>query len=220
MSSIVCVVVHPSRIIREGLTSILAKSPFAPACTAASIEEVPSLIASGGEEMLVLIGVREAIDLADGLQAAKASFPDASVLLIGDAANRDLVMTALALGATSFVDENVASSVLIKELELAAQGEPVISVPVFKRLLVHFSAPPREQALMSRASGNLRPQPRSRRRLWQPYRQRPPHGAMELSEDEQLHPSQHRWTGQSLFQGLWPSGSPPGLPLLRSDPQL
>ena len=55
---------------------------------------MPSIIAGGGEEVLVLIGVREASDLADALQAAKASLPDASVLLIGDAANRDLVMTA------------------------------------------------------------------------------------------------------------------------------
>jgi SAM-dependent methyltransferase len=42
----------------------------------------------------------------------------------------------------------------------------------------------------------------------------------ELSEDEQLHPPQHRWAGQSLFQGLWPAGSAPGLPLLPGDPRL
>ena len=149
MASIVCVVVHPSRIVREGLTSILAKSPFAPACTAASIEQVPSTITGGGEQVLVLIGVRETSDLAQGLEAAKANFPDAPVLVIGDAGDRDLVMTALALGATSFVDENVATSTLIKELELAAQGDPVISVLLLKRLLPHFSAPPREKALTS-----------------------------------------------------------------------
>ena len=58
-----------------------------------------------------------------------------------------------------------------------------------------------------RAAGALRPQPRSRRRLWGTYRQRPPNGLEELSEDEQLHPPKHRWAGQSLFQGLWSAGS-------------
>src|SRR5262245_633738 len=66
-------------------------------------------------------------------------------------------MTALALGATSFVDENVASPALIKELELAAQGEPVIPVLLLKRLLPHFSAPPRENALRSATPDDLEP---------------------------------------------------------------
>jgi DNA-binding NarL/FixJ family response regulator len=74
MSSIVCIV-DSSRIVREGLTRILAKSPFEPACTASSMEEVPSAIAGAGEQMLILIGVREECGLAKDLSAAKASFP-------------------------------------------------------------------------------------------------------------------------------------------------
>ena len=65
MPSIVSVVVHPSRIFREGLTSILAKSPFEPACSASSIEEVPSTISGAGEQVLVLIGVRDSSNLAE-----------------------------------------------------------------------------------------------------------------------------------------------------------
>ena len=64
MVSIVCVVVHPSRLAREGLKAILAKSPFAPICTSSSIEEVPSIIAGAGEQVLVLIGIRDAAHLA------------------------------------------------------------------------------------------------------------------------------------------------------------
>src|SRR5262245_16169937 len=157
MPSIVCVVVHPSRIVRKGFKRILATSPFEPACTAASIEDVPSTIADAGEQVLVLIGAREGSDLADDLEAAKASFPDAHAVVFGDASNRDLVMTALALGATSFVDENVATSTLVKELELVAQGEPVISVSVLRRLLGHFSAPPREEAIATPALDDLEP---------------------------------------------------------------
>ena len=140
MSSIVCVAIHPSPIGRKGLRSILAKSPFEPACTASSIEGVPSTIAGAGKQVLILIGVRQASDLANAVQAAKASFPDAPVMVIGDAGNGDLVMSAFALGATSFVDENVATSILIKELELMVQGEPVISVLLLKRLLGLSSA--------------------------------------------------------------------------------
>ena len=135
MPSIVCVVVHPSRIVREGLTSMLARSPFEPACTASSTEDVPSTIAGPGEQVLVLIGVRKGSDLAEALSAAKAGFPDAHLVVFGDSGKRDLVTAALELGATSFVDENMATSALVKELELVALGEPVVSVYILKQLL-------------------------------------------------------------------------------------
>jgi two-component system, NarL family, nitrate/nitrite response regulator NarL len=151
MPSIVCVVVHPSRIVRAGLASIFAESPFQPACTASSIEDVPSTVASAGQQLLVIIGVREGSDLVDDLAAVKASFPDAHVVVLDDPGKRDLVMTALASGATSFVDENVATSTLMKQLELLTQGEPVISVSVLKSLLEHSSILPFEKAMMAPA---------------------------------------------------------------------
>jgi two-component system, NarL family, nitrate/nitrite response regulator NarL len=147
MASIVCVVVHPSPIFREGLTSILAKSPFKPVCTASSTKDVPSTVAGAGEQVLVLIGVRDGGNLAEALIAAKARFSEAHIVVIGDSGQRDVVTTALASGATSFIDEHVATSTLIKELELAAQGEPVISVLILKRLLGPGSAPPCEEAV-------------------------------------------------------------------------
>jgi two-component system, NarL family, nitrate/nitrite response regulator NarL len=141
MPSIVSVIVDPSRIFREGLTSILAKTPFEPACTASSTQDVPSTISDAAEQILVLIGVREGSDLAEALRAMKATFPDAHVVVVGDASKCDNVTIALELGATSFIDENLATSTLVKELELVAQGEPVISVFIFKLLLGHRSAP-------------------------------------------------------------------------------
>jgi two-component system nitrate/nitrite response regulator NarL len=132
--SLVCVV-HPSRLARKGLEAALANSPFSAACTSSRIEEVPSTIASAGEQLLALIGVREAAHAAQALSATKASFPDARIVVVGDAGDRELVVTALAGGATTFIDENVATSTLIKELELVAQGEPVISVLIMQRLL-------------------------------------------------------------------------------------
>jgi two-component system, NarL family, nitrate/nitrite response regulator NarL len=146
MASVVCVVVDPNRIAREGLKTILAKSPFDPVCTASGIADVPSTIAGAGEQVLVLMGVREAGALAEALSAAKARFPDAHVVVVGDLCNRGLVVTALAEGATTFIDENVATSTLIKQLELVAEGEPLISVVLAKRLLGQSSAQAVEQA--------------------------------------------------------------------------
>src|SRR5262245_22123706 len=114
MPSIVCVVVHPSRIVREGFASILAKSRFEPARIASSIADVPSTIADAGDQVLILTGVRDAGDLVHDMGAAKASFPAAHVVVVGDANRRDLVAAALELEASSFVDENVATSSLIK----------------------------------------------------------------------------------------------------------
>src|SRR5262245_21084387 len=157
MPPIVCIVVHPSRFVREGLASILAKSAFDPACIAPNIADVPSTIAGDGEQVLVLIGVLEGSDLVHDVVAAKASFPDAHVVIVGDANRRDLVAAALELGASSFVDENVATSSLIKELELVVQGEPVISVLIVKRLLRHFSSTPSEKVVAAPAVEELRP---------------------------------------------------------------
>ena len=141
MTSIVSVVVHPSRIFREGLMSILAKSPFEPACSASSTEDVPSTISGAGGQVLVLMGVRDCSNLAEALRVTKATFPDAQVVVVGDSTKRGNVTTALELGATSFIDENIDKSTLVKELELVMLGAPVISVFILKRLLGQCSAP-------------------------------------------------------------------------------
>ena len=133
--SFVSVIVHASRIFREGLTSILAKSSFEPACVAASPEDVPDTISNTDKPVLVLIGVREGSNLAEALSRAKGRFPAAHVVVVGDASDLGNVMTALEFGATTFVDENTATSSLVKELELMALGEPVISVFILKELL-------------------------------------------------------------------------------------
>jgi two-component system nitrate/nitrite response regulator NarL len=96
---------------------------------------------------LVLIGARDCGNLAEALIAAKARFPEAHIVVVGDSGQRDLVTTALTSGATSFIDQNVATSTLIKELELMAQGEPVNSVLILKRLLGNGSAPPSVEAV-------------------------------------------------------------------------
>jgi two-component system nitrate/nitrite response regulator NarL len=142
MRSVVSVIVHPSRIFREGLKTILSKSPFDPVCSASSIDDVPATIGGRSEQVLVLLGVRNGDNLGEALSAAKARFPDGHVVVVGDSRRRELVMSAIVSDATSFVDENVATSTLVKQLELIAQGEPTISVLLLKRLLGNGSAPP------------------------------------------------------------------------------
>jgi len=93
------------------------------------------------------MGVREVANLAQALSAAKASFPDAPVVVIGDSSDRNLVTTALAMGAITFIDENEATSTLIAKLELVVHSEPVISVVLMQRLLGPDSAQASEQAV-------------------------------------------------------------------------
>jgi two-component system, NarL family, nitrate/nitrite response regulator NarL len=50
------------------------------------------------------------------------------------------VKTAVELGATSFVDENLATPSLVKELELLTLGEPMISRFIPKQLVHHSEA--------------------------------------------------------------------------------
>ena len=75
MPSIVCIVVHPSRIVREGLKRILAKSPFEPACTVSGMGDVPSTIADAGEQVLVLIGVRRGERSCRRFERGEGEFP-------------------------------------------------------------------------------------------------------------------------------------------------
>jgi two-component system nitrate/nitrite response regulator NarL len=146
MPSIACVIVHPSRVSREGLNTILSKSPFTPVCSVACIDDVPPTIAGLGEQVLVVMGVRDGDNLGEALSTAKARFPDGNFVVVGDSRRRDLVMTAIASGSTSFVDENVATSTLVKELELIAEGEAVISVWILKRLLGPGFTPAMDEA--------------------------------------------------------------------------
>ena len=155
--SFVTVIVHASRIFREGLTSILAKSPFEPACVAASPEDVPDSISNTDKQVLVLIGVRQGSNLAEALSRAKGRFPAAHVVAIGDASDLGNVMTALESGATTFVDENSATSTLVKELELMALGEPVISVFILKELLGNGSGFACEENASTAAINELQP---------------------------------------------------------------
>jgi DNA-binding NarL/FixJ family response regulator len=134
-------------IFREGLTSILAKSSFKPVWSALSTEDVRATVGGLRKQVLVLIGVRDGDNLGEALSAAKARLPDGHVVVVGDSRKRELVTTAVASEATRFVDENVATSTLIKQLELIAQGEPIISVLLFKRLLGNGSAPPSVEAV-------------------------------------------------------------------------
>jgi hypothetical protein len=76
MRSIACVVVHPSRVFREGLKAILSKSAFDPVCSASSIDDVPANLGGLSEQVLVLVGVRDGDNLCEALSAAKARFPD------------------------------------------------------------------------------------------------------------------------------------------------
>jgi two-component system nitrate/nitrite response regulator NarL len=93
------------------------------------------------------MGVREVANLAQALSAAKASFPDAPVVVIGDSSDRNLVTTALAMGAITFIDENEATSTLIAKLELVVHSEPVISVWIMQRLLGQVSPQASEHAV-------------------------------------------------------------------------
>src|SRR5262245_39371740 len=70
MASVVCVVVRPSPIFREGLTSILAKSPFKPVWSSSTTEEVPSKIARVGEQVLVLMDIPNNDTVVEALSAA------------------------------------------------------------------------------------------------------------------------------------------------------
>jgi two-component system, NarL family, nitrate/nitrite response regulator NarL len=135
MPSIFSVVVHASRMFREGVRSILTRTPFEPACTVASPGEVPSHMPGADDQIMAIIGAPTGCDVALAVSTMKERFPDAHVVVIGDATDTRNVMAALEADASSFLDENMDTAALIKVLELVALGEPVVSVDILRDLL-------------------------------------------------------------------------------------
>jgi two-component system nitrate/nitrite response regulator NarL len=135
MPSIFSVVVHASRMFREGVKSILTRTPFEPACTVASPGEVPSHMPGADDQIMAIIGAPTGCDIALAVSMTKERFPDAHVVVIGDATDTRNVTAALEADASSFLDENMDTAALIKVLELVALGEPVVSVDILRDLL-------------------------------------------------------------------------------------
>jgi two-component system, NarL family, nitrate/nitrite response regulator NarL len=135
MPSIFSVVVHGSRMFREGVKSVLTRTPFEPACSVASPGEVPSHMAGADDQIMAIIGASAGCDIAEAVSATKERLPDALVVVIGDASDTRNVVAALEADARSFLDENMDSDALIKVLELVALGEPVVSVDIVRDLL-------------------------------------------------------------------------------------
>src|SRR5262249_49923356 len=134
MPSIFSVVVDASRMFREGVKSILTSTPFEPACTVASPQEVPSQMPGADAQIMAIIGAPTGCDITLAVSTTKERFPDALVVVIGDATDTRNVVAALKADASSFLDENMDNAALTKVLELVALGEPVVSVDIVKDL--------------------------------------------------------------------------------------
>lgn len=136
MPSIFSVVVHTSRMFREGVKSILTRTPFEPACTVVSPEDVPSHMPGGDDQIMAIVGAPTGCDVALAVSATKERFRDAYVVVIGDATDNRNVVAALKAGASTFLDEHMDAAALIKVLELVVLGEPVVSVDIIRDLLL------------------------------------------------------------------------------------
>jgi len=133
MSSIVSVVVHASRMFREGVKNVLTETPFEPACTVASPGEVPSHMSGADDQIMAIIGAATDCEIVQAVSTTKERFPDAHVVVIGDATDTRNVVAALEADASSFVDENLDAAALTKVLELVALGKPVVSVDIVRK---------------------------------------------------------------------------------------
>jgi two-component system, NarL family, nitrate/nitrite response regulator NarL len=167
MPSIFSVVVHASRMFREGVKSILTRTPFEPACTVASPAEVPSHLPGTDDQIMAIIGAPTGCDIAQAVSTTKGRFPDAHVVVIGDATDTRSVVAALEADASSFLDENMDAAALIKVLELVALGEPVVSVDILRDLL-GTSAPVTDEVLEANDTAANEEQQQPRPPLGQP----------------------------------------------------
>ena len=121
------IVTHPCALVRDGLRSILAKSPFRPVHILPALnEETESYLASAGA-CIWLLGVNECGPTTNDLvRRVVARNPSLRTVILTASHTPTDILPAFVAGACGFLGQDIPSKHLIKSLELIALGQSVV----------------------------------------------------------------------------------------------
>jgi len=123
MSSNVCLVC-PNDISREGLSHILQSAGFSVLGSFESLESIDSSFVVA--DALFLMDCPEPVEQLAAMEAIKARFPSAKVIILSDQFELKSMIDCFNQGAQGYIIRSVKSARLLASLRLAAVGEKVI----------------------------------------------------------------------------------------------
>ncbi len=135
------VLVAASRLVREGLRSLLKNDEFAVAGEARDLEEVVSIIDAATD--VVLIDLPLDADAGHYLAQVRdlaRRFPKARIVLFGDSKSDDWLRRCLDAGIAGYLSKDVSASALHGFLRLILAGERVFSSELVKAVLNRSAA--------------------------------------------------------------------------------
>jgi len=127
------VLVGPNTLFREGLTRVLAETPFRVLSSAARAEE---LCFSAPEKRPTLIILEDAggRDTASGVAHLREQFPHARIAVLAGTFDVDQFKAAFRAGASTYLLTSVTSDALVRALSLVMTDHVVLPVSVVAAL--------------------------------------------------------------------------------------
>jgi two-component system, NarL family, nitrate/nitrite response regulator NarL len=114
---------HPNKLFREGMKSLLSKSPFLVVAEAAGLQDVENL-ASGPAPDLILLDLAGEAEAA-GLRHLRKQFPKSRLVILTSELSTKRLTTALETGIDGYLMSDLSPEALTQSLNLVLLGEKV-----------------------------------------------------------------------------------------------
>ena len=130
------VVLDENTLLREGLKHVLAGSYFrivkdGPGGEHISRDDLPIRT----RDLLFLIGAGERPwEVVSRVRSLKVEYPNATVVVLGEAIEARVVLAAIDAGASGFLRSTVMREILVRSLELTMLGQTVVPTQVLKMM--------------------------------------------------------------------------------------
>ena len=150
------VLIGPSSLILEGITRILAPTPFRVIASASSFDNLSLDLLPTDERILLIIDAGDnSVASIDQIKLFKGRYPTGRIAVLADHYQANDVMSAYRAGANACLFKVATFDVLIKSLELVMLGETIVLPAILSVIAtddhapepsVHGDASPRETA--------------------------------------------------------------------------
>jgi two-component system nitrate/nitrite response regulator NarL len=114
---------HPNKLFREGMKSILSPSPLLVVAEAASLQEVEYLVSAPAPDLILLDLAGDAEVVA--LRHLREQFPKSRLVILTSELSAKRLTTALETGIDGYLMSDLSSEALTQSLNLVLLGEKV-----------------------------------------------------------------------------------------------
>jgi len=136
------VLIGPSSLILEGITRILAPTPFRVIASASSFDNLSLDLLPTDERILLIIDAGDnSVASIDQIKLFKGRYPTGRIAVLADHYQSNDVMSAYRAGANACLFKVATFDVLIKSLELVMLGETIVLPAILSVIATDDHAP-------------------------------------------------------------------------------